>query len=257
MTLPDELSEKHTKSFLEHLEDLRRTLIACAACLAVGLAIAIPLAPHILELLKIPVTLAGQDPVTFLRVLQVTGGFAIATKIVFWSGLLISTPFLVVIIARFVFPGLTLHERRSVIRALLIAAVLFAAGACLSFFTTLPMAIRIMVRASDWLGVPCEFVELGDYVGFSLLLLLAFGLAFELPVVVLLLGTLHIVTSTQLREKRRHAIVILLIIAMFLTPPDVISQLLMGIPMILLFEACIWILHVRERRERAAGLAGR
>jgi sec-independent protein translocase protein TatC len=250
MTLPDELSRKHTKSFLGHLEDLRRTALWCLVCYALGLVLAIPLAPGLLHVLKGPVAMAGLDPDRFLRVLQVTGGFSIAMRLIVWGGLLFSLPFLIFLIAGFVFPGLTQRERRASTVAMAVAVLLFAGGVTMGYYMTLPVAVQLMIRISAWLNVPCEFVELSDYVGFTLKLLIAFGLAFELPVVVLLLGSLGIVTSSQLREKRRHAIVVLLIIAMFLTPPDPITQVLMAAPMALLYEICIWVLYGLEKRRR-------
>jgi sec-independent protein translocase protein TatC len=84
-------------------------------------------------------------------------------------------------------------------------------------------------------------------VGFSTQLLIAFGLAFEMPVVLLILGRLGLLNSTQLREKRRHAIIVILVIGAVLTPPDVVSQLIMSVPLYLLFELCIWIIWMWEK----------
>jgi sec-independent protein translocase protein TatC len=118
----------------------------------------------------------------------------------------------------------------------------------MGYFVTLPVALELMLRINRWLGVRCEFVELGDYVSFVLKLLICFGLAFELPVIVLALGTVGVVNSGQLRRYRRHVIVGLLVAAMLLTPPDPVTQLLMAAPMALLYEACIWLVRLIERR---------
>jgi len=247
----EDVSFNHARSFLEHLEDLRRTVLWGAVSLAAGMVIAVPLAPLILKWLKAPLKRAGLDPESFLRVLRVTGGFSISMRIIFWSGLLIGVPFMVLAVANFVFPGLTRRERRCVSYASLFGAVLFTGGVCMGYFITLPVALQLMLRINNWLGVTCEFVELSDYVGFVMKLLIAFGLAFELPVIILALGSTGIITSDQLRGKRRYVIVGLMVAAMLLTPPDPFTLLMMAVPMALLYELCIWIIRFNELKSRS------
>ena len=235
------------KSFLGHLEDLRATILWCVGLLLCGMLAAIPLAPSILGILKVPLESTGVDPESFLQVIRVAGGISVGMKIVFWAGLLISLPFMSLAIGLFVFPGLTRRERRAVVGAMGFAAVLFTAGVWMGYSVTLPIAMQVLFRVNAWLGVACEFVHLSDYVSFVLKLLLAFGLSFELPVVVLLLGHLGILSSSDLREKRPYVIVALLVIAMLLTPPDPVTQILMALPLALLYEGCIWVIWFRER----------
>jgi sec-independent protein translocase protein TatC len=123
----------------------------------------------------------------------------------------------------------------------------------MGYVITLQVAIRVMLRINRWLGTTCEFVELSDYVSFILRLLIAFGLAFELPVIILALGHAGVIRSAQLRNKRRHVIVGLMIVSMLLTPPDPLTLVLMAVPMALLYEACIWLIWCRERRAKAHG----
>lgn len=251
MSLPDdEAVYGDSKPFLVHLEDLRCTLLWCVGLLALGLLAAIAPAPWILEQLKLPVAAAGVDPDTFLRVIRVTGGLAITMRIILWTGVLLSLPAMLVAVGWFVFPGLTRRERRTVTGAIGAAAVLFAGGVAMGYFITLPVALRWMLRLNEWIGVECEFVELGDYVSFVLKLLIAFGLVCELPIVLLTLGSLGIVSSDMLRSKRRHVVVVLMIVAMFLTPPDPFTLLLMAVPMTLLYEVTIWLIWALERRRR-------
>ncbi|MBN1557203.1 MAG: twin-arginine translocase subunit TatC [Lentisphaerae bacterium] len=241
------MRNREPQSFLEHLEDLRRAVIGSAAALAAGMAAALPLAPWMLELLRGRLAAAGENPDTFLRVLQVAGGFSIAMRLVFWGGLLLAMPFIVLAVGGFVFPGLTRRERKTVVRAGGAAVLLFAAGAAMGYFVTLPVALRLMFRINRWLGVTCEFVELADYVAFVLKLLISFGLAFELPVVIVALGFMGILSSAQLRARRRHVIVGLTIASMLLTPPDPLTLLLMAVPLAALYESCIWILWWKEK----------
>ncbi len=239
------------KSFLGHLDDLRTTLLRCAIALISAACIAAPLAPSILNLLKSRLTRAGQDPETFLRVLEVEGGFSIAVRIVLWSALVLSSPFISFFVAAFVFPGLTPKERRGVLRSTGFAVILFIGGVLLCYFGTLPLALKVMFGISEWVGVKPGPIMITSYVVFCLRLLLGFGLAFELPVLLVFLGYLGIISSKQLRERRSHVVVILLVVAMLLTPPDIFTQLMMAGPMVVLYELSIWIIVVNERRKSA------
>jgi len=245
--LPDDgAPDRDTKPFLAHLEDLRRTILWCVGALAGGMVVAAPLAPWILRALTRPLRAAGLEPSERLSVLSVAGGFAIATRIIFWAGLLLGLPVIVCAVARFVFPGLTTRERRAVVRASGLAGALFGVGVAMCYFWTLPVALNMMLRINDWLGTPSRFWQTSDYVGFALKLLIAFGLAFELPVIVVALGAMGFVTSDQLRSKRRHVIVGLLAAAMLLTPPDPYTMILMAVPLVALYELCIWLIRIRE-----------
>ncbi|MDP6491390.1 MAG: twin-arginine translocase subunit TatC [Kiritimatiellia bacterium] len=243
----EELDSYGTKPFVEHLDDLRRTILWSLIALGAGMAFAFPLAPYVLKLLKVPVAQSGVDPETFLRVLRVAGGLSITLRIGFWGGLLLALPFILLAVGWFVFPGLTQRERRAIRNALGMAVVLFAAGVSFGYFLVLPSVVQLMLRINEWLGLTCDFVELADYVSFVLRLLIAFGLAYELPVVIVVLGHLGIVTSASLRAYRRHVIVGLLVAAMLLTPPDPLSQIMMALPLVVLYEICIWIVWVRQR----------
>lgn len=251
MSAGDEHATGIEKPFVEHLEDLRKALIGSAASLGVGFAVAIPLAPYILSWLKRPVAAAGLDPDAFLRVIRVGDGFSVAMRIMFWGGLLIGCPGVLVALARFVFPGLTEKERRLVSRLMMASALLFVVGVAIGYFTSVGVAIVWLLQVNAWLGIRYDFVELADYCEFVLKLLLSFGLVFELPIVVVALGSMGLIHSRAMREKRRHVIVGLMAVAMVMTPPDPMTMLLMSIPLILLYECCIWIVWARER---AAGV---
>ena len=249
MTSPDEPQEEgERKPFMEHLEDLRRTLIWSAAALVVGMIVAIPLAPKILALLKAPLRKAVDNPDQFVRTLDISGGFSVATQVVFWSGFLFSSPFIFLFVWRFIFPALRIRERRAIVGGAVAAVLLFVAGVAMGYYLTMPAAVRIMIAVSTWMGVAMDYVTVNSYVAFTTQVLIAFGLAFELPMVVLVLGRLGVISSAQLRDKRRHIIVLLFIIAMILTPPDVVSQLLMAVPLVVLYEISIWMVWAGEKR---------
>ncbi len=245
----DSAADDRPKPFLEHFVDLRRTLVHSALAVGLGILIAIPAAPWILRALKAPVAAAGRDPDDFLRILRIGGSLTLALQISFWSGLLLSAPFVVLFVARFIFPGLTRREKMAIRRAAVFAVLLFALGAGMCYTVTLPVALQMMFAIGAWLGDPLQFVELSDYVGFVLKLMLAFGLAFELPVALVALGSVGLVNSRTLREKRRHVVVGLLVAGMLLTPPDPFTQLLMAVPLWILYEICIVIIAGMERRQ--------
>ncbi len=242
----DESREPLVKPFVEHLEDLRRMLMGAGLFLALALLAAVPLAPYTVALLKIPYRRSGLD--TALQISQVGGGLSILMNTVLWSGLLISVPFLLASVGGFVFPGLSVREKRIAVRGGAVSLCLFALGAAMAWQWTVPVALRLMAGIEAWMGTPAAFWDTAGYVAFVLKLLLAFGVAFQLPLLVLILGGMGIVTSRQLREKRRHVAVGLLAIAMIMTPPDPFTMVLMAAPLIVLYEICIWLVRARERR---------
>lgn len=247
----EEPADFSKKTFLEHLIDLRDTLVRSVIALFVGMAVAIPLAPRIFKALAWPLDRAGKPPETYLKVFTVMGSFNLMMIIVLLSGLLISAPFIVFFIAGFVFPGLTMKERKAISTYGLAAVALFVAGVCLGYFFALPVSLQVLLGIGDWMGPKVDFIAATDYVVFCLYLLLGFGLSFELPVVLVLLGHLGLLEASQLRSARSYAVVIILILSMIITPDtSVFSQLVMAVPMIAMYEISIWIIWLKERRAR-------
>lgn len=243
------------KPFLEHLEDLRVVLIRCALAIAGGMAIALIYTPSILAILKRPLEGLVENADVFLRSIEVAGAFTATLRIAFWSGLVLASPVLVLIVGAYLVPALTPAERRALGGVGILSVLLFVAGVGMGYAFTLPFALRAMFGLHGWLGIAAEWT-LTSYVTFATQLLIAFGLAFELPVVLLVLGRLGLISSSTLRRFRRHAIVAILTIAMILTPPDIFSQILMGVPLILLYEVCIWVIWGWERAGRRGERAG-
>jgi sec-independent protein translocase protein TatC len=241
-------SEEMVKPFLDHLEDFRRALIQSVAAIVVGMIIAFPLAPSILHLLKKPLYMVTSNPDAMLQSMEVSGAFVSAMEMSFWSGILLSTPFLVFIIGGFILPALTASEKKLAMQAGGLGVVLFVFGVVFGYVYTLPFALSAMYLFNDWLGVSAMWT-LSSYVSFTSQLLIAFGLAFEIPMVLLVLGRLGIITGEWLRTHRRHAIVAALIIACVLTPPDVVSQIIMTIPLVIMYEGCIWLVLAWDRKK--------
>jgi len=239
------------QSFLEHLEDFRRMLIRCIVSLTLVTAACIPLAKPMLYWLQEPLLrVAKQQNYTFeLITTSPVEGFMQIVKVIFAAGVLLSLPIMLYFIAQFILPGLMPREKKMLVYGGLAGALLFIGGVALGYFISLPVAISIMFYFNDYLGTVANW-KMDAYLGFVMQLLIGFGLAFELPLLLLFLGFLGIVSVEQLTTYRRHVIVGILILAMILTPPDVITQLQMTIPLYILYELCIVILRCTHRRDQ-------
>jgi sec-independent protein translocase protein TatC len=245
-------ADADAKPFMEHLEDLRGMLIKCGVALAIGTGVAVPFAPIIFAWLTRPLESAIGRTGAQLQSIEVTGAFSVAMRIGLWGGLLLSAPFLVFFIGQFIFPGLTEREQRLIRTAGAFSVLLFVGGVLLGYFGTLPVALKMMFGLHTWLGIESA-PQASSYIAFTVHLLLAFGVAFQMPVILVALGRMGFLTSRQLRERRNIVWVILLIVAMILTPPDVFTQMMMAGPLILLYEMCIWIVYATDKKEPEAG----
>ncbi len=239
------------KPFLEHLEDLRWMLIKMLATLGVASILSFFFARKLLTLIIWPLQHATQNPEPFLRTLEVTGGLNLAMKLSFYAGTIIASPFLLYFLAEFILPALTPKEKRLLTPVLGAGVGLFLGGVALAYCLVLPAGLKWFLDYNTYLGIRSEWV-IDNYISFVSHMALAFGLCFELPLVVLALAKLGIVTYEFLRHKRSYVIVIIFIVAGIITPTtDPLNQLLLALPMCLLYEACIWIAWWMERRRAA------
>jgi sec-independent protein translocase protein TatC len=238
-------------SILDHLEDLRKAILRSCASLLMGMVAAFFFTRDILFFLTQPLRRLGVDPETFLVVPQVMGGFKVALSVIFWSGLLIASPFIVFFIAQFVFPGLHVNEKKVIRRFSWTSVLLFFGGASLGYLATVEVALEnLLFVINDWMGTSTDWIFLTDYIAFVLKLVIGFGLAFQLPLVVLILGFADLISASGLRKNRRQVLVGLLVMAMLLTPPEPVSQLIMAGTLYILYEGCILLIHLHERKSR-------
>jgi len=183
------------------------------------------------------------------------GGFIVATKMAMYGGIIFASPFVFYFIASFVFPALKMMERKYVYRGLIFGGGLFLIGVSFCYFFLLPVALTASVQFSEWLGFAVTFWRAEDYIGFVCKFLLGMGLGFELPVVILILVKMGILTYSMLKAGRRYMIVISFVLGAVLTTPEVVTQVLMAVPLLLLYEVSIWVAWYWERQDKKRELA--
>jgi sec-independent protein translocase protein TatC len=182
--------------------------------------------------------------------LSPAGSFIVATKVAFYGGLVLAAPFIFYFVASFVFPALKMRERKYIYRGLAFAFGLFLTGVCFCYFVLMPLALAASVQYAEWLGFSANQWRAEDYVGFVCKFLLGMGLGFELPVVVLTLVKIGILSYRSLTVGRPYVIVISFVLGAILTTPEVITQVLMAVPLYVLYEICIWVAWYWERQEK-------
>jgi sec-independent protein translocase protein TatC len=191
--------------------------------------------------------------------LSPAGSFIVATKAAFYGGLVVASPFIFYFIAQFVFPALKMREKKYVYRGLAFGAGLFLIGVCFCYFILMPWALMASVQYAEWLGFTANQWRAEDYVAFVCKFMLGMGLGFELPVVVLTLVKIGVLSYRTLAAGRPYVIVISAVLGAVLTTPEVITQILMAVPLYVLYEICVWVAWYWERQEKkreAAEAAG-
>ncbi len=238
------------RPLIAHLLELRTRLLRGVVGLVLVLLCLLPFANKLYALLAQPLLdklpKGGQ-----LIATQVASPFFAPMKLAFFVALVVAMPWLLYQAWAFVAPGLYRREKRLALPLLSSALLLFYAGCAFAYFLVLPMVFGFLARVTPD-GV-AMMTDISSYLDFVLVLFLAFGLAFELPVALVILVLLGWVTPAQLREGRGYAVVGIFVIAAIVTPPDVISQLMLAIPMCLLYEAGILAASMVVPRAKADG----
>lgn len=239
---------------LDHLIELRRRLLYCMLALVLAFGVSYVFAENIFAFLVQPLLSAGQKTVIYTQIFE---AFFVKVKVAFFAAMMISFPVIANQLWQFVAPGLYRKEKRALLPFILATPVLFVGGAALAYYMAIPMALHFLLSFQGNIGGVNQqaLPAIGNYLSFVMQFLFAFGLAFLLPVLLMLLERAGIVTRHQLIGARRYAIVGATAIAAVLTPPDLMSQVLLAVPMILLYEvAIIGIWFTERKRKKEAGM---
>lgn len=234
-------SKNDRSSLLDHLEEIQRRVIICLIAVGVGAGICYFYTKKILMILTKPLG-------TNLVFISPQEAFITTLKIAIFGGIILALPVMSYQGWRFVSSGLKKREKRYIIIYLPISVVLFLIGCGFSYFIILPTGLKFLLGIGG--GYLQPMISIERYVSFVIILLLAFGIVFELPLITMSLSRIGLLTPDLLIQKRRAAIVGMFVIAALLTPPDIFTQLLMAGPLVILYEISIWLSKFIYRKQK-------
>ena len=241
------MNDDDKQPFLSHLEELRRRLIYSAIAVGAGFVLCYLFSEDLFRILVSPLKelLPGEDRLIFTNLPEM---FFTYIKTAFIAGILLASPVIFYQMWMFIAPGLYQNEKRFVIPFVFSSTILFVAGALFGYFVVFPFGFKF------FLGYANEYIQalptVKEYFSFASKLLLAFGVVFELPVVIYFLSRMGIVSVDFLRRNRKYAILLTFAVGAILTPPDVVTQCMMAVPLILLYELGILVAVIGAKKRK-------
>jgi sec-independent protein translocase protein TatC len=238
------------QTFIEHLEDLRKRLIVSLIAIGIGFIVCYIFSVQIFQFLMMPLEKALPPGASMIFTTPAEAFFTYM-KVGLLAGVFAASPVVLYQIWLFVAPALYSHEKRYVIPFVCSSTLLFVGGAAFGYFVVFPIFAKFFMHFATDIIQPAP--RLKDSLSFCSMLLLTFGITFELPLFILFLSKLGVVDSRMLARNRKYVIVAIFIVAAILTPPDPLSQLMMAIPMVALYEISIWAARIFGRKPKAEG----
>lgn len=240
------MSDDEKQPFMSHLEELRRRLVATAIAVGVGFAVTYFFAERLFQVLIAPLTsiMPEGDQMIFTSLPEM---FFTHLKVALIAGIMLAAPYIFYQLWIFVAPGLYRREKKLLIPFVVTSTILFVGGSLFGYFVVFPFGFKF------FLGFSNEYVKalpsVKQYFSFSIKLLFAFGLVFELPVIIFFLTKIGLVTPQLLRRKRKYAFLLTFVLAAILTPPDVVTQTMMAGPLICLYEVGIIVAKLARKKK--------
>lgn len=239
-------------SLMDHLNELRVRLVRCCIATGLGFLACWGGVEYLFDILVAPL-LAALPEGSHAQYLSLPEAFFTRMYIAFVAGVFTASPYIFYQIWSFIAPGLYEEEKRHIIPIAILSAIFFIGGGAFCYFIVFPYAFNFFVSFATQEIVVMP--KISDYLGFVLKLLIAFGLIFEMPLFSLFLSRLGIISAPLMRRVRRYAILVIFIVAAILTPPDVVSQMLMAGPMLILYELSIGVAALFGRKKKAPATA--
>jgi sec-independent protein translocase protein TatC len=239
---PEQPGEQVEMNFFDHLGELRKRLLWAVLGIIVGCIIAGIFTDKLLTILLQPAVDANLE----LQNLAPMGQIFLLFKVILIAGIIISSPFVLYQLWRFIAPGLYAHERSWAQRITFFTSVCFLAGVAFSYFVMIPSSMKF-ASETGFKNIKNSF-DINLYFGFVTTFILAMGLVFELPMIAYVLAKMGVLTSEFMRKYRRHSLVVILIVAAIATPtPDPVNQMIFAVPLWILYEISVWIVKFAQK----------
>ena len=235
--------------FTSHLEELRSRLIRIFAVIGTLFIVCYFFKEKLFEVLTIPLVVSMPDNSAMIFT-SLPEAFFTYLKVSFFAAIFLASPYILYQIWKFISPGLYKSEKKYVFPFVFFSTIFFIGGSLFAYFVVFPFGFKFFLAFGTELIRP--MLSIREYLSFSFRLLLAFGIIFELPILMFFLSRVGLVNSKTLITKRKYAILLVFVTAALFTPPDVVTQVLMALPLMLLYEASVWVVKMGEKKAASA-----
>jgi len=234
-------------TILDHIEELRKRLLIIVVFFVLAVVVSFFIAQPLIKWIQH----ASVAQEITMNAFRVTDPFKVFMQMAFVLAFIVTSPVILYQLWAFISPGLLEKERKVTLSYIPVSVTLFLAGVLFSYFVLFPFVIRFMLGLSGNMEIQTT-IGINEYFQFLFQITIPFGVLFQLPIVVLFLTRLGIVTPSLLKKIRKYAYFVLIVIAAFITPPDVISHMMVTVPLLLLYEISIWISNIGYKKVQAA-----